>query len=290
MFYQQLSYAMSCLIGRLQPSRMRCPQCGSDQFERVSRKQIFTELVACSNCCLRYRIPQDPPKHYFDFYQNAYTSSLATECPTPEELSKMIASGFRSTEKNFTHRIEILSALGLKPGQDVLDYGASWGYATWQFRNHGFHARGFEISRPRARYARDMLGVDVIDEESKVPDQSLDCVFSSHVLEHVSAPKIAFAFGKRVLRSGGLFVAFTPNGSEACRQAQPDWYDHSWGRLHPLYLNAEFYASVLQDQPYFMTSSEYGEPYDLKEITSWDQTSQIQGNLSKRELLLVFRI
>lgn len=287
MLNQQLHYMLSCCLGRLKKSRTQCPQCGSKQRELISRKKIITLLVQCSDCCLRYRIPQDPPQHHFDFYQDAYSSSLATECPTPEALKSMLDSGFRHTEKNFQSRIEILSALKLTRGARVLDYGASWGYATWQFAEHGFSTMGYEISKPRAKYARDNLGMNVVDREELVPDQEFDCIFSSHVLEHVPAPRLAFDFARRVLRPGGLFVAFTPNGSEDCRRKHPADYDHSWGRLHPLYLNAEFYAKHFGQQPFLLTSAEYGEKYPLEQIANWSQQTQMIADVSKRELLVV---
>jgi SAM-dependent methyltransferase len=287
MLSQRISYLISCIAGHFQSSRKLCPQCGSNRYGIVSRKRWLTSLVQCDRCCLRYRIPQDPPDHHFDFYQSDYTSSLATQCPTADELSAMLAAGFKNTEKNFDRRIELLTALGLKQGQSILDYGASWGYAAWQFQKFGFSAIGYEISKPRAKYARDFLHVNVCDSEDQVLDHSVDCVFSSHVLEHVPAPKFALDFGSRVLRSGGLFVALTPNGSDACRRSHPSEYDHSWGRLHPLYLNAEFYTRCLQDRPYLLISSEYGEQYDLSALSSWDQGSQYLGDVSKRELLVV---
>jgi len=106
-------------------------------------------------------------------------------------------------------------------------------------------------------------------------------------LEHVPAPKYAIQFGERVLRPGGLFVAFTPNGSEACRENHPRDYDHSWGRLHPLYLNAEFYAKYFSDRPYLLISAEYGTQYDLPTIARWDRKTQCIEDISGRELLIV---
>jgi 2-polyprenyl-3-methyl-5-hydroxy-6-metoxy-1,4-benzoquinol methylase len=287
MLSQQLSYIISCIAGQFQRSRKKCPQCGSSQYSMISRKRILTSLVQCRRCCLRYRVPQDAPEHYFDFYQTAYTSSLATQCPSAENLDAMLSSGFKNTEKNFDHSIQLLTAIGLEKSQDILDYGASWGYATWQFQRFGFSATGYEISKPRAKYAREQLKVNVVDSEDQVADGSLDCVFSSHVLEHVPAPRIALDFGKRVLRPGGWFVALTPNGSDACRKRHPREYNHSWGRLHPLYLNAEFYERYLADYPFLLLSSEYGEQYDLESIAAWDKNSQYLGDVSKRELLLV---
>lgn len=286
---QQIKYLASAVVGRFDARRMKCPQCATRNFRHISTKKVVTRLVHCNDCHLRFRVPQDPEKHYFDFYQGAYTSSLATECPEPDALQKMLETNFAGTGKNFSNRIEIVKTLGVHPGSHVLDYGASWGYATWQFRQAGYEASGFEISHPRAEYAREHLNMDVQDDAKKLPDKSFDCMFSSHVLEHVPAPRIAFDLARRVLKPGGLFVAFTPNGSDASRQSYPDNYDHSWGRLHPLYLNAEFYQDALKEQPILLSSSNYGEPYNLDELSDWDHSTNRVLDVSGRELLLVVR-
>ena len=71
---------------------------------------------------------------------------------------------------------------------------------------------GYEVSRPRAKYAQEKLGLSVIDELSAL-DTNYEVFFSSHVLEHVPAPQQVIDLAKRVTQSGGIFVAFTPNGS-----------------------------------------------------------------------------
>ena len=114
-------------------------------------------------------------------------------------------------------------------------------------------------------------------------------MFSCHVLEHVPSPQIAFDLAKSVLKPGGLFVAFTPNGSDASRVSYPDNYNHSWGRLHPLYLNAEFYQQHFKSHSWLLTSANYGEPYKLDVLRSWHGNSQLLDDVSGRELLAIVR-
>lgn len=289
MSWQQLKYLMSSFAGRFDRSRLVCPDCGCSEYREISRKKLVTRLVECSARRLRFRIPQDPPAHYFDLYQSSYSSTMATECPSREQLDEMLRTSFTKTEKNFSHKVAILKALGLSAGSSVVDYGASWGYGVWQFQQAGFDACGYEISRPRAAYARNELKVSVVDDHTQLPSESFDCMFSSHVLEHVPAPREAFQLASRILRPGGLFVAFTPNGSEACRQAHQAEFDHSWGRLHPLYINAEYLQQHFQDVPWLLTSSGYGQPYDLGVLSSWNNESQQVHDVSGRELLMVIR-
>jgi cyclopropane fatty-acyl-phospholipid synthase-like methyltransferase len=198
----------------------------------------------------------------------------------------MLTGGFKKTEKNFSKKIEILKTLGVETGSRILDYGASWGYGTWQFKQAGFDASGFEISVPRAEYARKMLNVQVEDDLDKLHG-TFDVFLSVHVLEHLAKPTVAFDLARRFLRPGGLFVAYTPNGSEACRRANPKRYHESWGRLHPLYLDDAFYCSQLPDQPKMLASTSYGTQFDLKKIQNWNHRSELMLDLSKNELLAV---
>lgn len=282
--WQQAAYLFSAVVGRLDPGRTRCPHCGDRRVTRISRKRIVTSLVQCQSCRLRFRIPQDTAEHAFRFYQHDYRSSLATECPSPDECRRMRERGFAKTEKDFSHRIEVAAALGMRPGARVLDYGASWGYGTWQFLAAGYDSVGYEISRPRAAYAREHLGVTVMDDAAAL-EGPFDCVFSCHVMEHLPSPGLAFELAQRVLKPGGLFMAFTPNGSEACRQADEDLYDSSWGRLHPLYLDDGFYRAQFHERPFLLCSAHYGEKYPLEVLRSWDRRQRVALDLSRRELL-----
>lgn len=165
MSWQQLKYLMSSFAGRFDRSRLVCPDCGCSEYREISRKKLVTRLVECSACRLRFRIPQDPPSHYFDFYQSSYSSTMATECPSREQLDEMLRTSFTKTEKNFSHKVAILKALGLSAGSSVVDYGASWGYgqpydlsvlSSWNNESQQVHdVSGREllmVIRPRARH------------------------------------------------------------------------------------------------------------------------------------------
>jgi len=260
--------------------RRRCPNCGCAEFDLVKRKYVFTALRRCQNCRILYRTPTDSPSLNSNFYQDTYSSGFTTDCPTPDLLAKLKRTGFRESPKDFAPRISLLQALGVQPGQRVLDFGASWGYGVWQLGQAGYDVMGFEISRPRARYAREMLGVNVIDNLRDIPG-SFDAVFACHLLEHVPRPSQVVDWLPQVLQPGGLFVALTPNGSLECMKTDPARYHRSWGQVHPFYLDKEFYHATFRSQPKLLASW----PYDLKELTRWDRRSECRLDLSGWELL-----
>jgi len=170
----------------------------------------------------------------------------------------------------------------VQSGARVLDYGASWGYGCWQLQQAGFSAVGFEVSKPRTRYARQKLQQDVFDDLAAI-EGAFDVFFSCHVLEHLPSPTDALQYARQVLRPGGLFVAFTPNGSVACLNRDPSTYHRRWGMVHPCYLDEEYYRTMFSDRPKLLASN----PYDDRELSAWDRQCDKTLDLSGSELLFV---
>lgn len=231
-----------------------------------------------------YRLPTDAPRVAEQFYQREYTEGFTSTCPTAAALAALIAVGFTGTDRDYTTWIAVLHALSVASGSRVLDYGASWGYGVWQLQASGYDAIGYEISRPRASYAREELALRVFERTEDLPCD-VDVFFSSHVIEHVPAPRDVISLARRLVRPGGLFVAFTPNGS-AARRAKPEQacnVAHRWGQAHPIVPDDVFYRRVLPEDPKLIATS----PYPLDVIRGWDRRSDRSHDLSGGELLLV---
>lgn len=285
---QRIRYLTRCLIDVFRPSLRCCPCCGSSDVLPVKRKRLLTTLVRCRSCCLLFRLPRDRDDFGRAFYQDRYESGFTTTCPQDEELSEMLATHFRGTSKNLARKLEVLSALRSFPPTRILDFGASWGYGTWQLRQAGFQAEGFEISQRRAQFGREKLAVPLSSDLKEIHGP-FDVFLSIHVLEHVPSPTFIFDLARRLLRSGGLFIAYTPNGSAEFMRADSKRYHRAWGRLHPLYLDDAFYCHQFQNRPKLLTSCETGRQVDLTELETWDQESDRVFELTKSELLAVIK-
>jgi 2-polyprenyl-3-methyl-5-hydroxy-6-metoxy-1,4-benzoquinol methylase len=280
-------YFGRCLMGYPAKSRWRCPNCGGERSSAQERKHFVTKLLRCNECKLLFRAPTDPPDFGKSFYQSAYQQGFTTDCPSDERLSQMLQTSFHGTPKDFQEKVDLLKRLGLKEQSRVLDYGASWGYGTWQFGKAGFEAIGYEPSQPRARYAREKLAVNVLFDESELDklaqERPFDSVFSSHVLEHVPQPSQVIERSQAWLKPGGYLVAFTPNGSTPYRERDPQGYRNHWGMVHPNYLDADFYESTLGNWATYIT----GTPIDFNRLASWDQCSTVRDRLNSWELLVI---
>jgi SAM-dependent methyltransferase len=285
---QAWAYIARSAIRYVDPGRWSCPCCGSDCYQIISRKSVVTALLRCQLCQLLYRAPRDPMLENAAFYQENYASGgLATTLPGKSELQRLLDTSFRYTDKNFSQKIAVLTKLGVPMGAKVLDFGSSWGYATWQMQRAGYDAVGFEVSRPRAEFGSENLRVEIATREQDLRGP-FDAFFSSHVFEHLSNPLQGLRLARRLLRKDGVFVAFMPNGSEARLRANRKAYNHSWGRLHPAYLDELFYLSALPDVPKLLTSREYGGWSDLGDIIEWQRLEDSVSDLTRPELLLAF--
>lgn len=236
-----------------------------------------------------YRVPVEGERVNKLFYNCMYKQGLTTETPDDAALREMINMKFVNTAKDYTRYIEALFALGAKAGQKLFDFGASWGYGSWQLREAGFDVEASEIGRRRREFAAQKLGI-VIVEDPRQPDYlekrrgTFDIFFSCHVLEHVPRPRSVWALARELLRPGGLFIAITPNGSTEARRANPEWR-RLWGLVHPNLLDPDYYLTSFPAPARLVASLPLEKPSPLS-CQEGDRVLRVDGP----ELLFAARV
>ena len=258
-----------------------CPACQSTNTVRLKRKALVTQLCECLNCYLRFRIPKDTAQENEVFYQDDYEQGVTTECPTPAQLKGFLETSFAGSAKDFSTYIAVLRSLGLRKDAVVLDYGSSWGYGSWQIKQAGCVVYSFEISVPRAKYAADELGCQMLASPTEVPGK-VDLLFSAHVIEHLPNPNIIWETARDVLGSMGTLVLFMPNGDPSREKDDDRIYHQLWGKVHPLLLSARALDAMAARHGF--SGRAYSAPYDLGAIERGHS-----GDLSGDELLYVAR-
>lgn len=270
-------------VGRRLLQKKNCPCCHSPDSITVDRKWVY-RLEQCKQCQIRYRFPYETPEQMRRYYQGDYAQAgLTTDLPSAEELRQLLKSNFAGTEKDFSGVASLLCDLSLTEGARILDYGANWGYCTYQLRQAGFAAEGYEISTERAAFA-EKLGVPMTTELARLTP-GFDAVYSSHVLEHMPNPLAALREQLSLTRPGGFVIAHTPNGSEAFQKANFHSYHTSWGLPHPVLLSDAFIAANMGDYP-FCVAAVYNLA-GLPETARWDRQTQWIGDLAHQPVLLV---
>jgi len=225
-----------------------------------------------------FRTPTDDPAGNLSFYENEYTQGFTTDVPSDAALIELKRSNFVGADTCYRYYISVLTELGLKPGTRVFDYGCSWGYGSYQLAQSGFDVTSFEVAPGRRRYAQEKLGISTVDNMHHVLTDlafQFDCFFSAHVLEHVPSPMQSFSYAMRLLKPGGLFVSFTPNGGEGLRASNPNWRK-SWGEVHPNLIDAVFLDSSFKFSPRALGSSPVSnaslpEKAELKQLDNLDR-------------------
>jgi SAM-dependent methyltransferase len=143
----------------------------------------------------------------------------------------------------------------------------------------GFKVYSYEVSHPRARFAAEKLACRVFEPDA-LP-MPVDCLFSAHVIEHLTSPNILWEVARRVVKPGGLAVFFTPNGEPSLARTNPN-YHRWWGKAHPLMLNADCLQTGAAK--YGFSAVPYSSPYDFATIRS-----RARGPLQGNELLVIAR-
>jgi 2-polyprenyl-3-methyl-5-hydroxy-6-metoxy-1,4-benzoquinol methylase len=256
----------------------------------VGRKYLVTQLRRCSHCRLLFRTPTDDPAGNRRFYETEYQQGFTTKLPSDSELLSLQATNFAGGEKDYAYYIGLLKQLGLRSDARIFDFGCSWGYGSYQLLRAGYAVTSFEIDRTRARFAREKLGVKCLDDMEALatdPDHvgRYDCFFSAHVLDHVPCPATVFAYARKLVQTGGLFVSFTPNGSAAFRNKDAVAWNKLWGEVHPNFIDDEFLGWQFRDEPRVIGSS----PVSAVALSN-DRRLYFLDALERSELMFVARL
>lgn len=284
---QKLKYLVNSAVRY--GEKVACTYCGGANCSVVDRKYVVTRLFECNQCHLYFRHPVEKVSQNRNFYQDDYQEmdNVTTSLPDAEELERMKQAGFAGNNKNAQRYLDLFAALqpGKKPLR-IIDYGCSWGYISWQFKQAGLNVQSYEISKPRAAYGNRNLELDIKTSEADLQG-GCDIFFSSHVIEHHPSIPDMMNLARRLLNPDGIFVAFCPNGSPQHRQRDPKGFSLAWGKVHPSYLSARFFETIFKDHDYYIG----GSPVNLALAAQMRDGNQVTDRqLSSEELIVASRI
>ncbi|HQQ96798.1 MAG TPA: hypothetical protein PLX35_06015 [Cyclobacteriaceae bacterium] len=280
---QKVSYLLKSTKGYFSP--LKCPSCGTVGGMTVDRKYLVTRLIRCKECFLLYRHPVDSPDFNDTYYNSDYVEpdGITTDLPSEQQLAVWKELNFMNSGKNISSHIKAVETiLGPLTGLKLVDYGANWGYGSYQWKQRALVVESYELARDRASFGKN-LGLSIKTKEEDI-SKGNDIFYSSHVIEHLPSVKHMLDVARRSLHQDGIFVAFCPNGSEAFRKRHPGNFHRGWGLVHPNYLTGEFYQRAFASNPYFISSS----PYEIDSVN----LNQVQyvGNLEGDELMVIAKI
>ena len=253
----KFAYLRRMMASQFQRERFCCQNCNSPSGDIADRKYFITQLRRCRVCGLLYRTPTDVPGFNTDYYEHEYRQGFITDLPDEESLNELKRTNFAGSLKDHSSYIGALRQFGIGSGARLFEFGCSWGYGSYQLSKAGMEVTSFEISESRRAYASQRLGVNVVgsmDDAVTTLESRFDCFFSAHVLEHVPTPAVVFDYARRLLKPGGLFVSFTPNGSQQHRDVSELW-SRLWGAVHPNFIDDVFLDRSFSASPRAIGSS-----------------------------------
>lgn len=238
-----------------------CPYCKGNKVATIGTKKFLLKLVRCTKCNLMFRYPKDDEKTNINYYEKEYYEKVPSEIPKEKTLQQLIDKSFLNSDKDFNEKIQIIKHF--KSEGTILDFGCSWGYASWQLKRSGFDVTGFEISKIRAKFGCKNLGLKILDSMTdlrSLPFNSFDVIFANHVLEHLPNLFNLFEIFYNLLKKGGVLMIFVPNCSGVVNERVFNFKkSYCFGEKHCLAFDRTFFETNLPKHGFKVqcTSSPY---------------------------------
>ncbi|HUO74606.1 MAG TPA: methyltransferase domain-containing protein [Solirubrobacteraceae bacterium] len=116
------------------------------------------------------------------------------------------------------------------PSGGLLDVGCGYGLLLDEARARGYDVLGLELSAVGVHYARDVLGLRVLDrtlEEARLESGSFDAIVMTDVFEHLDDPLATLDLCTELLAPGGVLALTTPDpSSRVARLAGRRWWSY----------------------------------------------------------------
>jgi len=223
--------------GSLRLEHVPCNLCGSGSSVLVHSKDGF-RIVRCEECGLTYVNPRLCSEALVSQYEEGYFFAGSYADYLGER---------KGLEKTFEQRLEKIEELAV-PGR-VLDLGCAFGFFLSVAQNRGWDAYGVDLSRFACRYAREHVGVQVLDgtlREVGFDDAFFDVVVMNDVFEHLPDPSAELAEVHRVLRAGGFLFIVTQDVSSAIVRALGSRWAQYKPREHLYYFTPATLKLILE--------------------------------------------
>lgn len=207
-----------------------CPLCSGAGQERLLQHDSFgfpVGLARCLTCGFVFSNPRPTERYVERFYRRFYLAFYEGHRTFSEHYVRhhMLREAASARVQRYAHLVPT--------GGSVLDIGSGAGMFLAELRRHrpDITLHGVEPGRRQARFARNALGLDVVEGryQDLTPTHPYDLITAFHVLEHLHDLAGFFGFCKAALSSTGRLIVESPN-------VEGGWSD--LGFFHLAHVNA----------------------------------------------------
>jgi SAM-dependent methyltransferase len=198
--------------------------------------------------------------------------------PSPEVIDRYYPAGYYGMDQRYPGPLEWLldrlyswragrleKASGVRWGR-ALDIGCGRGNLLAHLRRRGWTVTGTELNEVGARYAREVLHLDVRtgDISGLQVEEPYDLVILWHVLEHIPDPAELITVVAGLMRPGATLLIAVPNfDSVEARISRAHWFHLDVPR-HLNHLGPEVLRRLLRNSGLEPYTAEYFAPeYDF---------------------------
>ena len=238
-----------------------CPACKASRGKRLTHKDGKSgqplDVLQCAGCGLGRIDPMPTADDLAHWYSSHYREEY--KAATVPRLTHVLRAARIAAERWTWARAQA----GFVLPQRSLDVGASSGEFVYLLQRLGVHGMGIEPHAGYARFARESLGLDVLNGSlsqsvGTLAPESFDLVSLFHVLEHLHDPVEALQALGRLLTPRGLLYIEVPDAS---RMGSPR---NTFFRAHTLYFTAHTLRSVAQAAGFTVVANNFDDEDNLR--------------------------
>lgn len=222
----------------------RCP-CGSDDYIKLFKANKDHSIVKCTNCSL-VRVYHVPKYNY-------------TKSEEDVEFYKKHQKLFEVYMKEIVDEVEKFKKKGR-----LLDIGCSIGLLLNLATKRGWICIGLELSKKAVDYARNILGLNVIEKglyHSKFKSNSFDAVTLNHAFEHIPNPQSLLKEIRRILKKKGILVISVPNFNSLSAKIFKRYWSHLQPDQHLWFFTPSTLKNLLEQNNFKVKEVIINEPY-----------------------------
>jgi 2-polyprenyl-3-methyl-5-hydroxy-6-metoxy-1,4-benzoquinol methylase len=204
-----------------------CAMCSSVRTRHRYTKYGY-HIVECRRCGLVYVNPQPALGEVWRRYDRHYFEQ--EYLPAQGIVDGRVDPSFY--DDRYAELLAVLAARLSDKGR-MFEVGAGGGLFLSAAARAGWAVSGIELSGPAAQFARESLGLDVVQgpaERMAPAAPPVDVVVMFDVIEHLFDPGRVLATVRSSLRRDGMLVVATPNFHSVSRHA----LGSQWATLNPL--------------------------------------------------------